>query len=232
MKEYSIILATIWATLLWSGLLKGETRVYKERARDQVTIHRFVIEESALGFSIDLVSEKGYEQVKQKYDVDSSLATLSWEYEYPGEETRVRARREGNKILLKGINKGKTIEKTFKINNMPWNQTFNIGLERFALSPAKELRFWSIGTMGPGRMKITKFAAKKKAEENINLDGQPLTAIHIQMSMTGLLSVFWKGHYWYRKSDGVFIRYQGKGSGSPFTIMELVSEEELGSFLF
>ena len=42
------------------------------------------------------------------------------------------------------------------------------------------------------------------------------------MSLTGLLSLFWKGDYWYSLSDGLFLRY-GKRSGKEGSgVMELI----------
>ena len=46
----------------------------------------------------------------------------------------------------------------------------------------------------------------------------------MQISLSGLLSIFWKGNYYYRKVDGTFLLYKGKGRGSSRTIMELTSE--------
>jgi hypothetical protein len=157
--------------------------------------------------------------------VDANLDTLAWTFENPGDNTKVSASREGNKIFLKGQSRGESIEKTFKINQLPWNQTFNIGLERFTLTPEKSMLFWAIGTKGPGNMKITRFKVKKKKIETITLKDNEIEAIHVTISLTGILSIFWTGKYWYRKSDGVFLRYKGKnGPGTGVSVMELISE--------
>jgi len=213
------------ALLIVPFLLNGITRVYEEKTQDQLTTHRFDMEATPSGYSINLQSETGDTVIKQTFAVDTNLAALSWVFENPGENTKVTASREGNKIFLKGQTRGKPIEKTFKINELSWNQTFNIGLERFALSPEKSMVFWSIGTRGPGNMKITRFKVKKKGNETIKINGKEVEAVYITISLTGLLSVFWTGKYWYRKSDGVFLRYKGKGGpGTGISIMELTSE--------
>jgi len=206
-------------------LLNGMTRVYEEKIQDQATTHRFDIETTPLGGSVNLQSEKGDTVIKQTFAVDPHLSTRTWAYENSKESTKITASREGNKIFLKGQTRGKPIEKTFKINELSWNQTFNLGLEQFALSPEKSMIFWAIGTKGPGNMKITRFKVKKKGIETISINGKKVEAVYITISLTGLLSVFWTGNYWYRKSDGVFLRYQGKGGpGTGISIMELTSE--------
>jgi hypothetical protein len=208
-------------------LLNGMMRIYEEKAQDRLTTHRFDMETTPTGYLINLQSKKGDNVIKQTFVVNTDLAARTWAFENPGENTKITASREGNKILLKGQSKGKPIEKTFKINELSWNQTFNIGLERFVLSPEKSMIFWAIGTRGPGNMKITRFKVKKKGIETITINGKQVEAVYITISLTGLLSIFWTGHYWYRKSDGVFLRYKGKsGPGTGDSIMELTQLPE------
>ncbi len=206
---------------------KTMTRVYEEKSKNSLIVHRFIIEESPSGYSIDLQSEKNGLRIKQKYEVDKNLAAVSWNYEEPHKNTNVTAARKGNRVYLSGTEGGKPIAKTFEIDELPWNQTFNIGLEHFARSPEKSMKFWSIGTSGPGNMKITTFKVKKKKTETITVNGKAVEAVHLRMSLTGILSIFWSGSYWYRKSDGKFVRYEGKsGPGTGVAIMELISENE------
>lgn len=219
--NYLLIIMSLFVLPL---LANDMTRVYEEKTEEQFTGHYFTIEKSGAGYSIKLNSETGENSIIQSFEVDNNLATLSWMFENPKENTKITASRDGNKIFLKGRSKGKPIDKTFKINDFPWNQTFNIGLERFALSPGKTMIFWGIGTRGPGNMKITKFKAKKKRIETITIKDNEVKAVYVTISLTGLLSLFWTGKYWYRESDGVFLRYKGKnGPGTDISIMELTS---------
>lgn len=225
MKKQMALLLTV--TLIGAAYLPGQTRVYEEWEGDKVTIHRFLIEPSGTGYTIDLTSETGNNKTVQKFQLDAGLATLSWSFDAPHAKTRVTAVRKENKIFMKGTDEGDPVEKTFKINELPWNQTFNIGLERFALSSEDSMKFWAIGTSGPGNMKITKFNVKKKETETITLNktGERVEAVYITISLSGLLSMFWTGKYWFRKSDGRFLRYTGKNKASgPVAVSELISE--------
>lgn len=207
-------------------LLNGMTRVYEEKTGNRVTTHRFVIETTPSGFAIALQSETGNTVIKQTFELNANLDALAWSFENPEEKTKITAYRKKNKIFLQGRDRGKPINKRFDLNDLPWNQTFNIGLENFAVSPAKAMRFRAIGTKGAGNMKITTFKVKKKKTETIAIKGKKVEAVYITISLTGLLSIFWTGNYWYRKSDGRFIRYKGKGGpGTGISIMELVSEK-------
>ncbi|MCP5050595.1 MAG: hypothetical protein GY940_25750 [bacterium] len=226
-----IILLLIF-TLIWSMYLTGKTRVYEEQTEQQVDTHRFTIESRGNGYTIQLTTEKDSHKIHQNFLVDDKLATWNWNYHAPHKKTKISASRNGTQITLKGTDKGKPIEKTFDINQLPWNQTFNIGLERFALSDGKKksMRFWAIGTSGMGNMKSTKFKVKWKKTETITLTpgNPPVEAVYMTISLSGILSMFWTGKYWYRKSDGVFLRYKGKNkSGAPVSVMKLVSEDSL-----
>ena len=58
------------------------------------------------------------------------------------------------------------------------------------------------------------------------LAGKEIAAVHLRISLSGLLSIFWHGDYWYRKGDGRFLRYRGKNrSGGPVAVSELVEEK-------
>ncbi|MCP5103014.1 MAG: hypothetical protein GY950_06535 [bacterium] len=226
-KKIALILIVILMTVYLPGAEPAH-RVYEEKEGQQLNTHRFTVETAASGYSIGLASEIKGVPVRQTFQLDSGLGTLSWSYENPKTKTKVTARRKGDKIYLSGTDDGDPVEKTFKVSDLPWNQTFNIGLEQFALSSQESMRFWAIGTSGPGNMKITKFKVKRKKIETITLRGEAVKAVYLTISLSGILSLFWTGNYWYRKSDGRFLRYRGKNRrGGPIAVMELVSESEI-----
>ncbi|MCK4762949.1 MAG: hypothetical protein KAW12_12200 [Candidatus Aminicenantes bacterium] len=224
MNKKGVLITII--VLLINIILYSEVRSYEEKTKNRVTTHNFVISTSPSGYSISLSSENKQENTHtdQKFELDTNLSAFSWQYENSEEKTKVTARREANNIFLDGIHKGKQIKKTYKINDLSWNQSFNIGLEKFALSKEKKLKFWAIGTSGSGDMKITKFSVKKKKAETIKIDDKNVEAVHVEISLSGLLSLFWTGHYWYHSVDGKFLRYRGKNKpGASITVMELIN---------
>jgi hypothetical protein len=197
--------------------------VFHEKTGAQVTIHRFEILQQPDGVRVTLSTREDQSEIVQIFSLNSALETLAWSYSEAAKNTVVSAKRDGKFILLTGKHKGEPIEKKFKTKNLPWNQFFNMGLEPFVRSNLKKTKFRAIGTRGPGDMKITSFTAKRqKKSEIIKIMGQDVATVHIKISLSGLLSMFWSGHYWYRKSDGAFVRYRGKnGPGKPVSVMEL-----------
>ena len=79
--------------------------------------------------------------MEQTYDLDTDFNTRRWHISNPAEHTAVTASRTGNKIQLKGLHKGKSISKSFRLKIPFWNQTFNIGLEPFVISSSKQIKF-------------------------------------------------------------------------------------------
>ena len=202
--------------------------VYQEKTKDQVTTHQFEIQSTIDGFEIRLSSKESNSTILQTFTLNPKLETLAWTFQETEKNTAISARREGIFILLTGIHKGKPIEKKLKTKKLPWNQLFNKGLEPFARSNVRKTKFRAIGTRGSGDMKITSFIVKRKEKpEIIKIKGRDVATVHLKISLSGLLSIFWTGHYWFRLNDGVFVRYKGKnGPGKPLTIMELTGETE------
>jgi hypothetical protein len=235
MKKPLALITTLFL-LAWTFPLPGQNtvqRLYEEREGKKLTTHRFTIDTVDSGFSIELTSETGNAKTVQTFQLDKHLATLSWSFDAPHKKTKVTAVRKENRIYLEGTDEGDPIKKTYKINDLPWNQSFNIGLEQFALSDEEVMQFWAIGTTGPGNMKITKFNVKKKKTESITLNTpdaavtRQVEAVYITISLSGLLSLFWTGKYWFRKSDGWFLRYRGKNrTGGPIAVMQLIPGRE------
>ena len=211
--------------------LNGETivkkRVYQEKIEDTMTTHRFTIKTSGSGHLIELDSETLGKNILQTFRLDPKLDTLEWNYDAPHDQLKLNALRKGDIIIFKGTDRGKTVNKTFELDGLPWNQTFNLGLEQFVTSSDKSMVFKAIGVGGRGHLKITKFKVKRRKVQTITLTTmkQPLEAVHVTISLTGLLSIFWTGKYWYRKSDGTFLRYSGKSVKGGKSLMELLSTE-------
>jgi hypothetical protein len=204
----------------------GDHLVYTEKTKDKIKIHRFTIRPKNGTHVIHLESEVETKRISQTYTVDSYFATLFWEYKDEGLKTHISAIKKGDTVWLSGHHKGKPIKKKFATRNLMWNQVFNIGLEKFLLSNQQTIKFRAIGTSGPGEMKMATFSVKKKGVETLTFKDQAVECVRLRISLSGLLSIFWHGGYWYRKSDGRFVQYKGKsGPGKSVTIMKLVGED-------
>jgi hypothetical protein len=208
-----------------------ESRTYMENSKHGKASHHFTFTVLDGAISTTLRSVRAGVTIEQTYLTSLDLSeTRRWSYRNPATDTDITARREENRIRLVGRHRGKAIEKNFKINSLPWNQLFNIGFEAAARRGDTTRRFWSIGTEGPGEMRITTFKAKLVDEPDLRFNGKSIPTRRYQIALTGLLSMFWKGYYWYRLDDGCFIRYREKGKEDPDDpLMELIPSPSGGT---
>lgn len=207
-------LKIFWAIILVLStsytICHGEILIYKESAEEGDRIHKYQIESDSTGYKIS-ATISGEEILETHVLVtDSAFAAIKWRYTNSENETEVKAYREENVIYLKGSGKDGEIDEKFEIDSRPWHELFPVDLEQFAISGEKEIEFWTIGTFGPGYMKITDFIAKRKETDEIEFGNDTVEAVRIQVHMKGWKSIFWKGNYWFRKSDGRYLWYENE----------------------
>ena len=208
-----------------AGTMRAETLTYREIEGEAVTIHLLTMGPEGEGLRVQLTTTRGDHVVDQVFLVASDLSTRAWNFSDPARQMELAAAIQGEHIVLSGSVQGKRVDKRFAAAGPPWNQLFQMGLEPFARSQRQAMAFRSIGTQGPGELKIGKMSVTRKQDEEIELGGQKIDAVHLRISLSGILSMFWHGDYWYRRSDGRFLRYRGKNrSGGPIALSELVKE--------
>lgn len=219
--------AAVLCFCLLSSLLPAETLTYNEVDGELRVIHTVVISASSPGYRIELASlRSGGGTVRQTFLTAADFSTLAWTFSDPGRQMELDAKLQGEDIVLSGTFGNKKVEKKFSAAGAPWNQLFQMGLGPFVAAQEESFQFRSIGTQGPGELKIGKFTVKRKDDEKIQFAGKEFMAIHLRISLSGLLSIFWHGDYWYRKGDGRFLRYRGKNRpGGPVANSELTEEK-------
>jgi hypothetical protein len=208
------------------ALLPAETLTYREVEGDAVATHVLSILPERGGFRVELTTTRSGGAVRQTFRTRSDLTTLEWTFSDPARQMELAAAIQGEKIVLSGFFKDKKVDKRFDAAGAPWNQLFQMGLGPFALANGKKMQFRSIGTQGPGELKIGKMTVTRKEDETIELGGLRIAAVHLRISLSGLLAMFWHGDYWFRKEDGRFLRYRGKNRrGGPVAVSELIAED-------
>ena len=58
------------------------------------------------------------------------------------------------------------------------------------------------------------FEGTKQGTETISIDGKDIKAVHVKLSLTGFLAVFWKAGFWFNAQTGRFLRYRAPHSAS------------------
>lgn len=213
-------LVTLLFLLLMSGSVHAEKtlfyKVYKEKTGvppTEMSIH--------IG---DLASDRILVQWEGKANGDkvehvlgSDYAVRSWNVSDPKRETEYVGERTGDTLLIKGRNRGKEIDKRIKIDDHPFFFHPALGLSEFVRSGEKSQEFW---TLRPDNLSEYKMKAENQGTETILVNGEPLKTIRVKWGLTGWLSGFYSQTFWFRESDGVFVK--SKISRGLFT--ELVVE--------
>ncbi len=218
--------AFLLAGIMTFSMLGAETLTYREVEGEAAATHVITIIPEGGGFRVELATTRANGVVRQTFRTAADLATLEWTFSDPARKMELAAVVQGEAIVLSGTFQGKKVAKKFPARGTPWNQLFQMGLGPFTLAGGESMTFRSIGTQGPGELKIGKMSVTRKEDEVIELGGKKIDAVHLRISLSGLLAMFWHGDYWYRKNDGRFLRYRGKNrSGGPVAVSELVTEE-------
>ncbi|HUX21913.1 MAG TPA: hypothetical protein VMW69_11790 [Spirochaetia bacterium] len=154
--------------------------------------------------------------------VDKSLETRWWDYRDPAKGIDIHAQRNGSAILVNGTLKGKPIERREEIDSASWYQSIERSLESFALAPAgTTMEFW---ILQPDTLRARKIQARTEGVDRLMIEGRSVSAARVRISLPGFLAAFWSSSYWYRLSDGKFVRFEGLHGppGSPLTTVELI----------
>ncbi len=227
-KRITFINILLISLIISPCLLLSQKLTYAETSKEKVkTAHNFIIKKVLAGYRIKLTSQTGKNRILQTFRITPYYGTVKWTYLEKASNTFLKAELKEEEIILTGLNKGEKVNKSFGIGSTVWNQLFNMGLTKFVLSDETKMKFYCIGTKGAGELKCGKFTAVKKQAQVISImNDDEVDSLHVKMSLSGLLSIFWSAHYWYRKSDGLFLRYTNKKKLETASAkMVLVAEE-------
>ncbi len=196
---------------------KAEQHQYLKKTGSKIIPFNWQLEQ---GYDLKLTTDLGRERDITRMAADFS--TQSWTIDDPTLETNIDVSRNNNELIFNGVFKGKKIRRTIMIDSAPWYQALSFSLRQFSNQNRKHIEFWSIR---PDNLAVHHLQANREAEELQTIEGITSTAIKLKIQLTGLKSTFWSCYYWLRKSDGVFIRYEGPSGppGWPLTTVELIN---------
>ncbi len=180
------------------------------------TYHKTLTEDSSGQIKIQRsLKGKNYTQ-DETYVLDSEYATLSWSVKRADKGTDYSGGREGNVLYIKGKLAGKSIDKEITLDDRPLYNHPKVNLTKFVLSDQDNIEFW-----GLRKATLMKYVmqAKKMGEEIITVDGQAIDTIKVYFSPTGPLKKYYRRTYYFRKSDGLFIKK--KPSKGKTTVLDI-----------
>ncbi len=150
---------------------------------------------------------------------NSAGQTFQWQF--INTHTRITAKRNKDTIHLTGTFKGRPIDKRVSVGELSWYQAAPNALGHMAATGKAEDTFWMIR---PDTLKLLRLKACRLEPEAITVGGRRVLANKVRITLTGLLEKLWRAHYWFRRSDGVFLQYKGVNGppGTPETLIQLV----------
>jgi hypothetical protein len=156
--------------------------------------------------------------------LDENLHTQRWQLERAGDQTSVYAWRNGRNLHIEGTVEGRQLERTVTLDDKPWYQALSLSLRSQLGSAETNQEFWVLrpDTMEPVLLKVVRLE-----NEVLDFGTGSMETFRVEIRPAGWKSAFWKGVYWFRRTDCSFVRYEGDSGppGFPSTIITLI---ELG----
>jgi hypothetical protein len=179
------------------------------------------IEKNASGTLMHEVTANMTQTVK----CDEKGSALEWSMQAEtreGEKVDLKGYRKDNKIYVDGTMKDKPYSKVFDIDERPWYQAVDMQMKTFLDSDKDYTEFWMVG-MKPDFDAFT-MSFKKNVTETVKVMGKDTDCSKLEWRATGFWSVFWFSDYWFRKSDGIAVKFAMPGGKDPKATSELVKE--------
>lgn len=152
---------------------------------------------------------------------DSHWNTIEWFYFDPLENSEFKVTQKGGMLFCDGISKGKRIEKSWKLDELPWWQFHGFQLPQ-AMNDEKMV-FYSLD---PKSLRLLKQKAQVRGLEEMN----GVLVDHVTVSLTGMLKYLGSVHYWFLKSDGTFLKFKSLANMPGFPETEYTQLEKKEAF--
>lgn len=170
------------------------------------------------GYQVHWVIEEGGVITEEDYTLDEHFGTLRFRVVNIKEKTDYVGERKDTSLFIRGQFKGEKIERAMVIDERPFYFNPKIGLATFVQSGKEQGRFWGFQNK---ELKAYPMKATNKGLERISVNGKNVEAVRVHWTVDDFLSAFFQRTYWFRRSDGLYLK-QKTGGGK---FRELVSEE-------
>ena len=145
--------------------------------------------------------------------------TLSWEVVDEREDIHYQGKRNGGRLVLAGRRKGKPFNKKLVIDHNPFYVNPKWSLAQFVLSEDKSIVFWGLRS---DILETCLMRAVKKGEEEVNIMGNDVAVIRVDWTTKGIGRLFFNRTYWFRKSDGLYIKQRGSNQKTRVLVEEAI----------
>lgn len=148
-------------------------------------------------------------------------STVRWHHTDTELAHNFEVERRGNNIAIQGTFKGNLINKTVEVDEAHWFNKVDHALSDWVRSDEEELDFWILKLSSD--LDPLKIRAEKVGTETLKLHDGTFQAIKVKLTLCSFfMSNFWSSYYWYRKEDGLFLKFKGAMGlpGTPTTTIE------------
>lgn len=210
MKRYVPLLIVGLVLVCGTAAVAAETQSYSyetnnPRTREEENSYTLTIEPLADGrikFARTMTGEDIHKY--EDFVLDAQYDTLEWSTKRQNQDTDYTGRKEGRKLILKGVLKGETVDKTVELeDDKPFYFSPKFNLQKFVLSDAEEIEFW---TLRKDELTPYMMVAKKDGTKMLKINGQAIEAVVVKYSPTGKFAKYYRRTYYYRPSDGLFVQ--------------------------
>lgn len=158
---------------------------------------------------IKWIKKEGKDTNAERYVLDDQWSTVRWEVSDTKEALQYSARRDGNNLFINGKLKNKDLVKEIKIDSDPFYFNPKLGLRHLIESGKTSQTFWA---MRHDNLDVFKMRAMNKGVETISIQGKEVMAIRIEWAALSGFSKYFNRTYWFRQSDGVYLKQKVMGS--------------------
>ena len=170
------------------------------------------------GYKVHWVSEEDDFKIVEDYILGQDYETLWWHVVDDQRKTDYTGERKRNELFINGLVSGVQIQKIIQLDDKAFYYNPKFGLVDFVRSEKESETFWGFQH---DELKVYPMKATNKGVEVISVGGEDVEAIKVYWTVNDFRSIFFKRAYWFRKSDGLYIK-QEVGIGK---FRELVSEQ-------
>ena len=170
------------------------------------------------GYKVHWVSEEGDFKIVEDYILSQDYGTLWWHVVDDQRKTDYTGERKGNELFISGLFSGIQIQKIIQLDDKAFYYNPKFGLVDFIRSKKESETFWGFRH---DELKVYPMKAINEGVEVILVGGEDVEAIKVYWTVNDFRSTFFKRTYWFRKSDGMYVKQ--KVSGGRFR--ELVREQ-------
>lgn len=191
---------------------------HPESGKEFNRFHCLMEKNSSGGYQVHWTIEESGVITEEDYTLNEHFETLRFKVVNIKEKTDYAGERKGNTLLIQGQFKGEEIAKTVLIDDRPFYYNPKIGLAAFIRSGGKQIRFWGFQNK---ELKAYPMKAINEGLEWISVSGEDIEAVKVYWTVDDFRSAFFRRTYWFRPSDGLYLK-QKTDAGK---FRELISEE-------